>query len=641
MSDEIEKLKNCILRLEDKLGKLTQKCKKIQQENKQFKQIIHDLKVHVYAYDAQHYYLFCNQQLAQDGGYNSSDEVIGKTNYDLAWHAAADQLVANNEQAKAARKTLVFEEKILINHKMHIFLSIKTPLFDEAGNYLSLVGISQDITEIIKKFTYANNLNVGQIHYLEVLDQELRRITGNIVSIASLGLQLNDDTTLAAPQLATRHQEYYQIIKTSINSIHPRVERLLNFFKLVTEQTPPFFEMHNIRELVEGAIVSKYSYELAKHNLTLNFDYDALLPTHVTLETKIFSSILETLLHNALRFTQAGVITLSFSLVQSLAQDYLKVMVTDTGIGLGGDVSHLFDIFSATITEIKPGAPGFMLSLCKLMLQHFGGEIGYLPMAHGTSFWFTVPVQETSQINHPVAVETILIIDHDSARASYQQHALSPYFRQVKTYVSATLAQDYAELMVLDDVDYLVLDQQNPQLVDFLNVIKNTVGETKVIVLAEPLARLTGYEPCVWLHFIDKPLLPSQFHQQVTKLLQQDATHYRHILWVEDDQLAEMATKPFLENSGFTVTLAKTAQAALTLLHEQSFDILLVDFVLPDRHAPDFLVQVQDQALFMPEATVIYTALDNLATRKLADTYNVVRKSGSHDLLIQVLQQVK
>ena len=54
------------------------------------------------------------------------------------------------------------------------------------------------------------------------------------------------------------------------------------------------------------------------------------------------------------------------------------------------------------------------------------------------------------------------------------------------------------------------------------------------------------------------------------------------VLAVEDDDRIRTTVRMALEDEGFIVTEAQDARAALTLFSEQSFDVALVDVMLPD-----------------------------------------------------------
>lgn len=114
-----------------------------------FESIIHALPESVYAKNKEGYYLSCSQRMVEMVGYASPADVVGKTDYDLIWHAHADELRANDLEVMESRKTLVFEERGHTALKeVMIVRTIKSPLLDSHGEVVGIVGISFDLTDL-------------------------------------------------------------------------------------------------------------------------------------------------------------------------------------------------------------------------------------------------------------------------------------------------------------------------------------------------------------------------------------------------------------------------------------------------------------------------------------------------------------
>ena len=67
------------------------------------------------------------------------------------------------------------------------------------------------------------------------------------------------------------------------------------------------------------------------------------------------------------------------------------------------------------------------------------------------------------------------------------------------------------------------------------------------------------------------------------------------VLWVEDEQRIVDEVSPFLEEEGCRVSRAADAQQALDLLAMESFDLLLVDWMLPDLPGTELCKTVHHQ----------------------------------------------
>jgi CheY-like chemotaxis protein len=56
----------------------------------------------------------------------------------------------------------------------------------------------------------------------------------------------------------------------------------------------------------------------------------------------------------------------------------------------------------------------------------------------------------------------------------------------------------------------------------------------------------------------------------------------RRILLVEDNEIAQTSTLILLEHLGYQIDTATTGKQALAMLHEQAYDLILLDIGLPD-----------------------------------------------------------
>ncbi len=106
----------------------------------------------VWLKDPQGFYLGCNRRFELFFGAKQSD-IVGKTDYNFVDRELADFFREKDQAAMAAGKACVNEEKITFADDGHqeILETIKTPMFDEEGEIIGVLGIARDITNR-KKF---------------------------------------------------------------------------------------------------------------------------------------------------------------------------------------------------------------------------------------------------------------------------------------------------------------------------------------------------------------------------------------------------------------------------------------------------------------------------------------------------------
>jgi diguanylate cyclase (GGDEF)-like protein/PAS domain S-box-containing protein len=93
-------------------------------------------------------YLNCNRQFERFYGIPET-EIAGKTDYDLADWEQADFFRENDRHAMLAGKTITREDWLTFadNGYRGLFEIIKTPMLDQVGNLIGVLGIARDITE--------------------------------------------------------------------------------------------------------------------------------------------------------------------------------------------------------------------------------------------------------------------------------------------------------------------------------------------------------------------------------------------------------------------------------------------------------------------------------------------------------------
>ncbi len=99
----------------------------------------------------------------------------------------------------------------------------------------------------------------------------------------------------------------------------------------------------------------------------------------------------------------------------------------------------------------------------------------------------------------------------------------------------------------------------------------------------------------------------------------------REILVLEDDKLFAHTLEDFLEESGFSVTLAHDAHEALAKKYFQNFDLCIFDINVPYQNGIDLFVSLKESGDQTP--TIFITSYKDTETLRKCFTY------GCHDYL--------
>ncbi|WP_036308577.1 bifunctional diguanylate cyclase/phosphodiesterase, partial [Methyloglobulus morosus] len=98
--------------------------------------------------DPEGVYLACNRQFEHFYGAKEA-EIIGKTDYDFVEKTRADCIRQNDRDTMLAGKTIAKEEWLAFTDDGYrgLFEILKTPIADQAGKLIGVLGIARDITE--------------------------------------------------------------------------------------------------------------------------------------------------------------------------------------------------------------------------------------------------------------------------------------------------------------------------------------------------------------------------------------------------------------------------------------------------------------------------------------------------------------
>ena len=119
------------------------------QSRQMLRTVLDTIPTRIFWKDRNSVYLGCNQPFAEDCGYSNPGELIGKTDYETASAALADQYRADDLQVmESGRPKLNYEEpQVDAADRQRWLLTSKAPLYDQEGRVIGILGTYDDITE--------------------------------------------------------------------------------------------------------------------------------------------------------------------------------------------------------------------------------------------------------------------------------------------------------------------------------------------------------------------------------------------------------------------------------------------------------------------------------------------------------------
>jgi PAS domain S-box-containing protein len=118
----------------------------LQASEDKYKELLENLPQKIFHKDKNSVYVSCNNNYARDLKIQP-DEIIGKTDYDFYTRELAEKYRADDKRILESGKTEYIEEKYIQNGQEVVVQTVKTPLKDQKGNTIGILGIFWDITE--------------------------------------------------------------------------------------------------------------------------------------------------------------------------------------------------------------------------------------------------------------------------------------------------------------------------------------------------------------------------------------------------------------------------------------------------------------------------------------------------------------
>lgn len=128
---------------------LQQSRRELAEANRMLQLVLDTIPVRVFWKDRESRFLGCNRLFAEDAGRESPTELIGDTDFNMAWSEQADLYRADDRQVvESGVPKLNFEEPQTTPEGEHIWLrTSKIPLKNLEGETIGMLGTYEDITE--------------------------------------------------------------------------------------------------------------------------------------------------------------------------------------------------------------------------------------------------------------------------------------------------------------------------------------------------------------------------------------------------------------------------------------------------------------------------------------------------------------
>ncbi len=378
--------------LKQRVEYLQQRVQQLEEQVHCLNSIISHIPGNIYWKDKSGKHLGCNQGIVELSHFSSSADIVGKTLFNILDTAHALEIDKVDQRIMATAVPETLEEHGFDKHgNPAVYLSKKTPLFNEQNEVIGLLGMTFDITErkqaemaLAQAKMEAELANQTKTEFLQNMSHDMRTpLNGMLGYLQILILRERDK----------QKRQVLDEILASGRGLLKLLNEIIEVMSLQSGKLPIKLSEFNIKTLMDELMHLMWP-SIKQKGLKFTLSYQEDFPAVITTDSSRLFRILLNLISNAIKFTLQGEIRVELSCHDQGRS--LQVMVKDTGIGIPADKhTQIFENFSrlsASYQGIYKGY-GIGLHIVKQFITDLGGQIAVnSELNQGSAFTFSLPI---------------------------------------------------------------------------------------------------------------------------------------------------------------------------------------------------------------------------------------------------------
>jgi len=478
-----------------------------------------------------------------------------------------------------------------------IYHSVTTPMYDDNGMLIGVVGSTDDVTETTRLQRALEDANRAKSDFLASMSHEIRTPMNAIIGMAELSLR--EDITQTV-------REYILSIKHAGVNLLDIINDILDFSRIESGNIGILEDEYSLSSLINDVVHTIKSKAL-ESRLRFVVNTDNNIPNALSGDVKRIRQIMLNLMSNAVKYTDKGFISLTVE-GETAGEDaiVLNIEVADSGRGIDQqDFERLFDKFARfdMARNRNLEGTGLGLAITKNLVEAMVGEIS-VNSEPGEGSVFTVRLPQKIIDKKKLAVvgnrddknvliferreicKTSIINTMNSLGVSYKLVSKSEEFyreliseKYTHIFVAAVLynraKQEFGDSMKTDAKIMLVAE--------FGEVVK----ERNISVITTPIFAIPVAD---FLNGVSNFTPISIVGRAAERSIAPDA----RILSVDDVSTNLSVLEGLLKMYEVQVVSCKSGAEALKAIKSASFDLVFMDHMMPGMDGIETTKQIRE-----------------------------------------------
>jgi len=345
----------------------------------------------------------------------------------------------------------------------------------------------------------AESANKAKSEFLANMSHEIRTPMNAIIGFTELLYEQIQDNKL---------KSFVKTIKSAGNSLLLLINDILDLSKIEAGKLTIDKEVCNPHNIFED-ISNVFTMNVRSKGLDFMLEVDEKIPHALLLDSTRIRQVLFNLVGNAVKFTEAGTITLravaeNKNVIHSTVD--LRIDVEDTGIGIDkSQISHIFESFQQQEGQSirKYGGTGLGLTISKRLTELMNGKISVTSTPNkGSCFSLYLHSVDISavDVSHECITEktkpAIITFDHNKVLIvddiEDNRKLLIEVFKSLHlTYQEACNGKEAVQCAEENEFDLIIMDIRMPEMDGYeaANIINKSQPNLPIVALTASVMR--------------------------------------------------------------------------------------------------------------------------------------------------------